>query len=93
VEFLQTLGEVSDSTAEVWFAGGELWAEVDGFQVRLGRPEEMTTKALALTALLSEPLPEGSLLILVAPAYPAVSPPATSEGEDEAGTTGETGDS
>lgn len=54
---------------------GELWAETDGFPVRLGRPIEMQAKALSLTALLREKIPEGSTLILVAPANPAIAPP------------------
>jgi hypothetical protein len=55
-------------------AGGELWAEVGGYQVRLGRPVEMGEKALSLAALLREQPPEGSILTLIAPTNPAISP-------------------
>ena len=55
--------------------GGEIWAEVTGFQVRLGRPVEMAAKALSLAALLREQPDPGSTLTLIAPTHPAVSPP------------------
>jgi cell division protein FtsQ len=63
---------------------GELWAEVGGFAVRLGRPIEMEAKALSLTALLRENIPEGSTLILVAPTNPSVDMPDTQQPEDPA---------
>lgn len=53
--------------------GGELWAEVAGHRVRLGRPVEMTAKAKTLITLLSESLPSGAEINLVAPTHPAVS--------------------
>jgi cell division protein FtsQ len=56
-------------------ANGELWAEVSGYQVRLGRPVEMGDKALSLAALLAETPSQGSILTLIAPRYPAVTPP------------------
>jgi hypothetical protein len=55
-------------------AGGELWAEVGGYQVRLGRPVEMGEKALSLAALLREQPPAGSILTLIAPTNPAITP-------------------
>jgi cell division protein FtsQ len=54
--------------------GGELWAEVGGYQVRLGRPVEMREKALSLAALLREQPPGGSTLNLIAPTNPAITP-------------------
>jgi cell division protein FtsQ len=54
--------------------GGELWAEVGGYQVRLGRPVEMREKALSLAALIREQPPPGSILTLIAPTNPAISP-------------------
>lgn len=54
--------------------GGELWAEVMGYQVRLGRAVEMNQKALSLAALIREQPPEGSILTLIAPTNPAISP-------------------
>jgi len=56
-------------------ADGELWAEVSGYQVRLGRAVEMTAKALSLAALLREEPAPGSILTLIAPTHPAVSSP------------------
>jgi len=56
-------------------ADGELWAEVAGYQVRLGRAVEMTAKALSLAALLREQPAPGSILTLIAPTHPAVSSP------------------
>lgn len=55
--------------------GQELWADVAGTLVRLGRPIEMEAKALALVALLAEGIPSGSTVNLVAPTRPAVIPP------------------
>jgi cell division protein FtsQ len=59
---------------------GELWAEVGGYQVRLGRPVEMEEKARSLAALLEKRPREGSTLTLIAPTHPAVTPGET---EDE----------
>lgn len=56
-------------------ADGELWAEVAGYQVRLGRAVEMTAKALSLAALMREQPAAGSILTLIAPTHPAVTPP------------------
>jgi cell division protein FtsQ len=56
-------------------ANGELWAEVSGYQVRLGRPIEMEDKALSLAALLAESPARGSILTVIAPRNPAVTPP------------------
>lgn len=64
--------------------GEELWATIAGFEVRLGRPVEMSEKARSLGALLKESIPEGSTLILIAPGHPAVStPPRSDSGEPE----------
>ena len=52
----------------------ELWAQVDGYRVRLGRPIEMTAKALSLVALLEQRPDPNSVLTLIAPSHPAVSP-------------------
>lgn len=53
---------------------GELWADVAGTVVRLGRPIDMEPKARALVALLAEGLPTGAMVNLVAPTRPAVIP-------------------
>jgi cell division protein FtsQ len=61
---------------------GELWATVNGFDVRLGRPIEMEAKALSLAALLDQRPPAGSVLNLIAPAHPAVASPGGSTSID-----------
>ncbi len=58
---------------------GEMWAEVEGHQVRLGRPIDMAAKARSLMVLLREPLPTDSTLVLIAPTHPAVQPPGVLE--------------
>jgi len=76
LEFAATLPEELKSTARVRTEpGGEIWAEVAGFQVRLGRAAEMGAKALSLAALLREQPAPGSTLTLIAPTHPAISPP------------------
>ena len=76
LEFVATLPEELRATARVRSEpGGEIWAEVAGFQVRLGRPVEMGAKALSLAALLREKPAPGSTLTLIAPTHPAVQPP------------------
>ncbi len=76
LEFVATLPEELRATARVRSEpGGEIWAEVAGFQVRLGRPVEMGAKALSLAALLREEPAPGSTLTLIAPTHPAVLPP------------------
>jgi len=60
----------------------ELWATVSGYQVRLGRPVEMTEKALSLSALVAKPIPAGSTLVLIAPTNPATKSPGTGTGGD-----------
>lgn len=76
LEFAATLPDELKAGARVRTEpGGEIWAEVAGFQVRLGRAVEMGAKALSLAALLRERPAPGSTLTLIAPTHPAVSPP------------------
>jgi cell division protein FtsQ len=76
LEFVATLPDELRATARVRSEpGGEIWAEVAGFQVRLGRPVQMGAKALSLAALLREEPAPGSTLTLIAPTHPAVLPP------------------
>ena len=76
LEFVATLPKELRATARVRSEpGGEIWAEVAGFQVRLGRPVDMGAKALSLAALLREKPARGSTLTLIAPTHPAVLPP------------------
>ena len=75
VEFVAALPESLRSQARLDKGeNGEIWGQVAGFRVRLGRPVEMTAKALSLTALLRESPDPGSTLILISPSYPAVTP-------------------
>lgn len=60
----------------------ELWATVSGYEVRLGRSDDMTEKALSLTALLEERPPNGSRLTLIAPTHPATMSPSTDDLDD-----------
>ena len=84
-EFVDALPPEISAGLRLTVESGELWAEAAGFDVRLGRPIEMDEKALSLTALLAEDLPENAILILVAPTHPAVEEvsgaPAPTEGE------------
>lgn len=73
IEFSETTGSRS---IELWQQGEELWAMTDGVQVRLGRPIDMAAKAVALLAVLEEGVSEGSLVNLIAPTRPAVTPGA-----------------
>lgn len=63
---------------------GEVWATVSGYPVRLGRAVDMTQKALSLDALLTEDIPEGSTLVLIAPTNPALMTPDRSDGQEGA---------
>src|SRR5918996_1403671 len=54
-------------------ADGELWAQVAGHEVRLGRAVEMEAKARTLIALLEKGLPTGAEINLIAPTHPAAS--------------------
>lgn len=54
---------------------GELWADVDGFTVRLGGPIEMDQKARSLAAVILEGQPAGSLINVIAPTRPTVMVP------------------
>ena len=54
--------------------GGELAGFFDGHEIRLGRPVDMAAKAAALLAVLADGIPGGSLINLIAPAQPAVTP-------------------
>ncbi len=51
---------------------GELWAELDGYTVRLGGPTEMEQKARSLDAVLLEGQPTGSMINVIAPTRPTV---------------------
>ena len=82
VEFIASLPGDLSSNVELFVRDSELWALVNGHQARLGRPIDMTAKALSLTALLDHDIPPGSVLVLVAPTNPAITTPGP-DGEAE----------
>lgn len=79
LEFVEALPASLHSGTVVTTNDGELWATVQGYQVRLGRAAEMREKALSLHALLQEQIPEGSLLNLIAPTIPSYLAPGAGE--------------
>jgi cell division protein FtsQ len=83
LEFVAALpGDLRAGTV-VTMSDDELWASVGGYEVRLGRSDEMTEKALSLATLLEENIPEDSTLTLIAPTNPAVLGPSPDDPEDE----------
>lgn len=90
LEFIDALPADRHPGAVVTRHDGELWANVAGFQVRLGRAVDMRQKARSLQALLDEPIPVGSILILIAPTNPSVMTPSTSGEADDERTTSST---
>ncbi len=59
---------------EVRAEGEELWAAFEGHEIRLGRPVDMAAKAAALVAVVTDGIPAGSSVNLIAPTRPAVTP-------------------
>lgn len=86
LEFLAALDPGLQKEAEVRVQDDELWATVSGFEVRLGRADEMAEKALSLGALLEENLVDGAILTLIAPTNPSSLPPASDDVEDSGDT-------
>lgn len=93
-EFVVSLPDALRPGLTLELEDAELWADVEGYRVRLGRPVDMGAKALTLGTLMGEEIPEGSTVILVAPTHPAIAlpgdppdaplevPPETGDGED-----------
>ncbi|HET9260658.1 MAG TPA: FtsQ-type POTRA domain-containing protein [Acidimicrobiia bacterium] len=79
LEFAAALAPGLEAGAVIHMQEGELWAEVKGYAVRLGRADEMTEKALSLAALLREEIPEGSLIVMIAPTNPSVLTPSAAD--------------
>ena len=75
IEFVANLPADLGRGAVLTLIEGELWAAMPGYTVRLGRPDEMTAKALSLAALHQQGIAEGSTVTLIAATNPAVSPP------------------
>lgn len=69
IEFLDAW---QGSAVVVSVSGGELWALVDGFDVRLGGVTDMPAKARSLAAVLAEGQPPGALINVMAPTRPTV---------------------
>lgn len=59
---------------ELWQEGDEMWASTEGHRIRLGRPIDMAAKAAALNAVLADGVAPASLINLIAPSRPAVTP-------------------
>ncbi|MGQ0849459.1 MAG: cell division protein FtsQ/DivIB [Actinomycetota bacterium] len=70
--FVAELDRAWAPRATVISQGPELWADIAGIWVRLGRPVDMEAKARALNALLATGVEPGSTINLLAPARPAV---------------------
>lgn len=93
LEFLSRISPDRRPDVEVSLRGDELWAEVDGLFVQLGRPVDMAEKGLSLEALLVEDLAEGSTVVLIAPTHPAVRPPEWEEEQHSGESEGDHDDS
>ena len=74
-EFYAALPTRLSAGSSIYEVDGELWAVVDGFDVRLGLPNSMAEKARSLTAVLDIGQASGSIINVIAPARPTVRPP------------------
>lgn len=92
LEFIAALDTDLQTGAVVRMEEDELWATVAGFEVRLGRADEMAEKALSLGALLEENLVQGSTLTLIAPTNPSSLAPESETDDDEEDTESAEGD-
>ena len=72
VEFVVSLPAFMRAETVVDVRDGELWARTASVSVRLGAPDEMPQKAAALQAVLSDGVPDGSIINLIAPSRPAI---------------------
>jgi hypothetical protein len=66
------LDPVLAAASDLRLQGTELWLDVPGHRVRLGAPIDLADKARVLQVLLTEDLPAGATIDLVAPGRPAV---------------------
>lgn len=78
LEFAAALPDAYRQGVTIEYVDTELWADVDGHVVRLGRARSMVDKALAIAALLEHGIEDGAEVNLVAPTRPAVVPMETS---------------
>jgi cell division protein FtsQ len=72
LEFLAALDVLVAQQTVVITRGDELWAMLPNVTIRLGRPTDMTAKAMALEAVLTQGVEIGSVVNLLAPTRPAV---------------------
>ncbi len=75
LQFLSSLEAGLTDGTKLWGSDGELWASIDRFSVRLGRPTLLPEKAAALAAVLSDDHRPGSEINLISPTRPAVTFP------------------
>jgi cell division protein FtsQ len=88
LEFATALPADLRAGTSITYQDNELWATVSNYQVRLGRSDDMTEKALSLAALLEERPPDGSILTLIAPTNPAwKAPSAADDGQNDSSDT------
>ena len=90
LEFLAALDVLVAQQTVVITRGDELWAMLPNLAIRLGRPFDMSAKAVALEAVLAQGVEMGSVVNLLAPARPAVMAPGAAEAATTT-TTGATG--
>ena len=79
LEFLAALDVLVAEQTVVITRGNELWAMLPNLTIRLGRPIDMSAKAMALEAVLAQGVEVGSVVNLLAPARPAVMAPGAAE--------------
>jgi cell division protein FtsQ len=85
IEFLVNLPPELARLTAVRFEDGELWAVVDGYQVRLGRAIEMREKALSLATLLGQDIPKTAIIVMIAPTHPSYLPASGAADTDRPG--------
>jgi cell division protein FtsQ len=90
LEFLAALDVLVAQQTVVITRGEELWAMLPNVTIRLGRPIDMTAKAMALEAVLAQGVEMGSVVNLLAPARPAVLAPGAAEAAASTTTTAPT---
>jgi len=72
LQFLGALDVLVAQQTVVITRGNELWAMLPNLSVRLGRPVDMSAKAVALEAVLAQGVESNSTVNLLAPTRPAV---------------------
>ena len=79
LEFLAALDVLVAQQTVVITRGEELWAMLPNITIRLGRPIDMSAKAMALEAVLAQGVEIGSVVNLLAPTRPAVLTPGAAD--------------